>query len=89
MAKRRASNADSDDEESVVETSPASKRARVDADASDAERDDDTAVNEDGETEADKKFEEKFADRIRASMESRQGVQGVSCDSCYASFDWD
>lgn len=86
MAKRRASNVDSDDDESVVESSPASKRARV-ADASDGERDDDTAVNEDGETEADKKFEEKYADQIRASMEGRQGVQGVSSELRYASID--
>jgi len=83
MAKRRASGVDSDAEEPTVESSPASKRARFQDDEdgdtgkrkpADREDDEDVEVEEDDE---EKKFEEKYKERIQASIHSGTKHQGV------------
>jgi len=82
MAKRRASGVDSDAEEPTVESSPASKRARFQDDEdgdtgkrkpADREDDEDVEVEEDDE---EKKFEEKYKERIQASIHSGTKHQG-------------
>lgn len=66
MAKRRASGADSDPELSNAEETP-SKRARVDDDGMEEE-----------ETEEQREFEAKYGDKVRASIEAKTKLQGVS-----------
>ena len=85
MAKRRASGVESDDDEPKLDSSPATKRARFKETedggarkkAAEREEDDDDDDVEVEENDEDKKFEEKYKDKIQTSIHSGTKHQGV------------
>lgn len=95
MAKRRASGVESDEEEPTIESSPAPKRARFRDDeeggakrrksAAEREDDDEDVEVEVEEADEDKKFEEKFKDKIQSSIHSGTKHQGVRASRLYRS----
>ena len=80
MVKRRATVNDSDDEGGLQDSSPTSKRARLD-DVEEEEVEDHKQNAE--ENDDDKVFEARYEDKVRASIQSQVKHQGV-CISLYS-----
>ena len=87
QASKRARTEDSDDEPQVIESSPPLKREKRQAvkgkgkasrQADDEDDSDEEEVEVEQGDEEDKKFEEENEEKIRAAIEAKRKVHGVS-----------